>query len=294
VIYAFIEAQKATHQVCAMCRTLKVSKSGFYGWRDRAPSARAQTDALLMEKIARIHRDSRETYGAPRIHFELRMLGVRCARKRVARLMREASLFGCGGRRRKARTTLRSQVERTPPAPDLVKRNFTPEAPDRLWVADITYVRTWEGWLYLAFVLDTYSRRVVGWSMANNLKTELVLDALNMAIYTRRPQPGLIHHSDRGSQYTSVEFGSRLREEGLLPSMGSVADAYDNSMAESFVSTLKRELIHRHSWPNRQRARTAIFEYIEGFYNTRRRHSALGHLSPSEYEAVRLRGGAVA
>ncbi len=166
-----------------MCRVLKVSKSGFYGWRGRAPSARAQDDALLSEKIVRIHRDSRETYGAPRIHFELRMLGVRCARKRVARLMREVGLFGCGGRRRrKARTTLRPRTERTPPAPDLVKRNFTPEAPDRLWVADITYVRAWEGWLYLSFVLDTYSRRIVGWSMSNNLKTELVLDAVNMAI----------------------------------------------------------------------------------------------------------------
>jgi putative transposase len=220
-----------------MCRALKVSKSGFYGWRDRAPSARAQADALLSEKIVRIHRD-------------------------------------------------------------LVKRNFTPEAPDRLWVADITYVRTWEGWLYLSFVLDTYSRKIVGWSMANHLRTdlrtELVLDALNMAIYNRRPAAGLIHHSDRGSQYTSVEFGSKLREEGVLPSMGSVADAYDNSMAESFVSTLKRELIHRHSWPNRQSARTAIFEYVEGFYNTHRRHSALGHLSPAEYEEARMRGGAVA
>jgi putative transposase len=294
VIYAFVEAQKATHRVSAMCRTLKVSKSGFYGWRGRAPSARDQADVLLSEQIACIHRDSHETYGAPRIHFELSTLGVRCARKRVARLMREAGLFGCGGRRRKVRTTLRSHSERTPPAPDLVKRNFAPEAPDRLWVADITYVRTWEGWLYLSFVLDTYSRRVVGWSMANSLKTELVLDAVNMAIYNRRPAPGLIHHSDRGSQYTSVEFGSRLKEAGLLPSMGSVADAYDNSMAESFVSTLKRELIHRHSWPNRQKARTAIFEYIEGFYNTRRRHSALGHLSPSGYEEVRLRGAAVA
>ena len=282
MIYAFVEAEKANHRVNAMCRTLKVSKSGFYSWRDRAPSARAKSDAALLEKIVRIHRDSRETYGAPRIHFELRVLGVRGARKRVARLMREIGLFGCGGRGRKARTTLRSQTESTPPAPDLVKRNFTPQAPDRLWVADITYVRTWEGWLYLSFVLDTYSRKIVGWSMANNLRTGLVLDALNMAIYTRRPQPGLIHHSDRGSQYTSVEFGSRLKEAGLLPSMGSVADAYDNSMAESFVSTLKRELIHRHSWPNRQIVRTVIFEYIEGFYNTRRRHSALGHLSPSE------------
>jgi len=294
VIYTFMEAQKANYRVSVMCRTLKVSKSGFYGWRDRPPSARAKADALLSEKIARIHGDSRETYGAPRIHFELRMLGLRCARKRVARLMREAGLFGCGGRRRKLRTTLRSQAERTPPAPDLVRRDFTPEAPERLWVADITYVRTWEGWLYLSFVLDTFCRKVVGWSMANHLKTELVLDAVNMAIYNRRPASGLIHHSDRGSQYTSVEFGSRLKEAGLLPSMGSVADAYDNSMAESFVSTLKRELIHRHSWPNRQTARMAIFEYIEAFYNTRRRHSALGHLSPSEYEDLRLRGGAVA
>jgi len=261
VTYAFIESERANHRVSAMCRALKVSKSGFYGWRDRAPSARARADAALSEKIARIHRESRETYGAPRVHFELRTLGVRCARKRVARLMREAGLFGCGGRRRKARTTIRSQTERTPPAPDLVRRNFAPEAPDRLWVADITYVRTWEGWLYLSFVLDTYSRKIVGWSMANNLKTDLVLDALNMAIYTRRPQPGLVHHSDRGSQ---------------------------------FVSTLKRELIHRHSWPSRQTARTAIFEYVEGFYNTRRRHSALGHLSPSEYEEVTMKGGAVA
>ena len=212
MIYGFVQAQKANHRVNVMCRALKVSKSGFYGWRDRAPSARARADALLSEKIVRIHRDSHQTYGAPRIHFELRTLGVRCARKRVARLMREAGLFGCGGRRRKVCTTLRSQTERIPPAPDLVKRNFTPEAPNRLWVADITYVRSWEGWLYLSFVLDAYSRRVVGWSMANHLKTDLVLDALNMAIYNRRPAPGLIHHSDRGSQYTSVEFGSRLKE----------------------------------------------------------------------------------
>ena len=155
MIYTFIETEKAKHRVSAMCRVLKVSKSGFYGWRDRAPSARARADAALSEKIVRIHRDSRETYGAPRVHFELRILGVRCGRKRVARLMRQAGLFGCGGRKRKARTTIRSQAERTPPAPDLVKRNFTPEAPDRLWVSDITYVRTWEGWLYLSFVLDT-------------------------------------------------------------------------------------------------------------------------------------------
>ncbi len=206
---AFVESQRSNHRASVMCRTLKVSKiskSVFHGWRDRAPSTRAQADAVLWERIVRIHADSRETCGAPRIHFELRTLGIRCSRKRVARLMRAAGIFGCGGRRRKARTTLRSQAERTPPAPDLVKRNFTPEAPDRLWMADITYVRTWEGWMYLSFVLYTYSfepRKVVGWFMANHLRAEFLLDAfqqLNMAIYTRRPQPGLIHHSDRGSQ----------------------------------------------------------------------------------------------
>jgi len=294
VIYAFVEAEKANYRVHTMCRALKVSKSGFYGWRERPLSARAKADAVLSERIEHIHRNSRGTYGAPRIHFELRTLGLRCARKRVARLMRGAGLYGCGGRRRKVRTTRRAQPKRIPPAADLVKRNFAPEAPDRLWVADITYIRSWEGWLYLSFILDTFSRRIVGWSMSNHLRTELVLDALNMSLYNRRPAPGLIHHSDRGSQYTSVEFGGRLKEAGLLPSMGSVADAYDNSMAESFVSTLKRELVHRHSWPTRQSARVAIFEYIEAFYNTRRRHSALGHLSPAEYEEARMRGAAVA
>ena len=294
MIYGFVEAEKANHRVSAMCRTLKVSKSGYYGWRERPPSQRTKADALLSEQIERIHQQSRGTYGAPRIHFELRTLGVRCARKRVARLMRRSGLFGCGGRRR-ARTTRRAAAkEHVVKVPDLVRRNFAPEAPDRLWVADITYVRSWEGWLYLSFVLDTFSRKVVGWSMANHLKAGLVLDALNMALYNRRPAPGLIHHSDRGSQYTSVEFGSRLKEAGLLPSMGSVADAYDNSMAESFVSTLKRELIHRHSWPTRQSVRVAIFEYIEAFYNIRRRHSALRHLSPVEYEEARMKGEAVA
>lgn len=294
MIYGFVQAEKANHPVSTMCRTLKVSKSGYYGWRERPLSARAKADAALSERIERIHTDSRGTYGAPRIQFELRALGVRCARKRVARLMRELGLFGCGGRRRAHTTRKTTAKEHLVEVPDLVKRNFTPQAPDRLWVADITYVRSWEGWLYLSFVLDTFSRKVVGWSMANHLRAELVLDALNMALYNRRPKPGLIHHSDRGSQYTSVEFGKRLTEAGLLPSVGSVGDAYDNSMAESFVSTLKRELIHRHSWPTRQSARVAIFEYIEAFYNSRRRHSALGNVSPAEYEEARMRGEAAA
>jgi putative transposase len=278
---------------------LKVSKSGYYGWRHRPPSARAKADATLAERIERVHRDSRETYGAPRVHAEeLRSLGVRCGRKRVARLMRKAGLVGCGGRRRKVRTTRPGTAERVSAVPDLVKRNFAQtafsEAPNRLWVADITYARSWEGWLYLAFVLDAYSRKVVGWSMANHLRTELVLDALNMAIHNRRPAAGLLHHSDRGSQYTSVEFGGRLKEAGLVPSMGSVADAYDNALAESFISTLKRELLHRHSWPSKESVRAGIFEYIECFYNPRRRHSSLGQMSPTEYEQARMGGAAVA
>jgi len=294
VIYALVEAQKANHKVSTMCRVLRVSKSGYYGWRHRPPSARAKADATLAERIERVHRDSRETYGAPRVHAELRSLGVRCGRKRVARLMRKAGLVGCGGRRRKVRTTRPGTAERVSAVPDLVKRNFAPEAPNRLWVADITYARSWEGWLYLAFVLDAYSRKVVGWSMANHLRTELVLDALNMAIHNRRPAAGLVHHSDRGSQYTSVEFGGRLKEAGLVPSMGSVADAYDNALAESFISTLKRELLHRHSWPSKESVRAGIFEYIECFYNPRRRHSSLGQMSPTEYEQARMGGAAVA
>lgn len=201
--------------------------------------------------------------------------------------MGEAGLRGCC-RGRTKRTTSGEKVERRPAAPDLVMRGFRPEAPDRLWVADITYARSWEGWLYLAFVLDAYSRKVVGWSMTNHLRTELVLDALNMAVWNRRPAPGLVHHSDRGSQYASVEFGGRLKETGLLPSMGSVADAYDNALAEAFVATLKSELLHRHSWPTKERLRVAIFEYVEGFYNRKRRHSALGYLSPAEYEEGRM------
>lgn len=252
MIYGLVEAEKANHWVGTMCRMLKVSKSGYYAWRGRPPSARALADAALVERIGRIHQDSRETYGAPRVHAELRSsCGLRCGRKRVARLMRKAGLVGCGGRKREIRTTRQDTAGRAPAAPDLVKRNF-PKDPDRLWVADTTYARSWEGWLYLAFVLDAYSRKVVGWSMANHLRTELVLDALNMAIHNRRPAAGLVHHSDRGSQYTSVEFGGRLKEAGLLPSMGSVADAYDNALAESFVSTLKRELLHRHSWPSKE------------------------------------------
>lgn len=200
--------------------------------------------------------------------------------------MRRAGLRGCL-RGRRIRTAHRKATREV--APDLVGRDFASGAPDKLWAADITYVRTREGFLHLAFVLDAYSRKVVGWSMATHLKTELVIDALQMAIARRKPAPGLVHHSDRGVQYTSLSFGKRLEDEGVVPSMGRVGSAYDNALAESFIATLKCELLYRASWPTRQTARTAIFEYIEGFYNTRRRHSALGHLSPTEHEEVRLR-----
>jgi putative transposase len=283
--FGLIEAEKARHSVPMLCRLLGVSRSGYYAWRNRPPSERARFDAVLSEKIEAIHRNSRATYGAPRVHAELRAIGLRCARKRVARLMRRAKLRGCL-RGRKMRTTYRRALQQV--APDLVSRNFASEEQDRLWVADITYVRSKEGFVYLAFILDAYSRRVVGWSMATHLRTELVVAALQMAIARRKPAPGLVHHSDRGVQYTSLSFGKRLEDEGVVPSMGRVGSAYDNALAESFVATLKTELLYRASWPTRQAARTAIFEYIEGFYNSRRRHSSLGHLSPAEFEEVKL------
>jgi putative transposase len=231
--------------------------------------------AVLSEKIETIHRNSRATYGAPRIHAELRAIGIRCSRKRVARLMRRAKLRGCL-RGRRIRTTHRTALQQAA-APDLVERNFAAEEQDKLWVADIIYVRSKEGFVYLAFILDACSRKMVGWSMATHLRSELVVDALQMAIARRKPSPRLVHHSDRGVQYTSLSFGKRLEDEGLLPSMGRVGSAYDNALAESFVATLKTELLYRNAWPTRQVVRTAIFEYIEGFYYTRRRHSALVH-----------------
>jgi putative transposase len=284
--FRLIEAEKASHPVPLLCRVLGVSRSGYYAWRSRPPSERARCDAMLSEKIETIHRNSRATYGAPRIHAELRSLGIRCGRKRVARLMRRAGLRGCL-RGRRMRTTHRKALQQAA-APDLVNRNFAAEEPDRLWVADITYVRSGAGFLYLAFILDAYSRKIVGWSMATHLRSELVIDALRMAIARRKPAPGLVHHSDRGVQYTSLSFGKKLEDEGLVPSMGRVGTAYDNALAESFVATLKTELLYQNCWPTRQVARTAVFEYIECFYNSRRRHSTLGYLSPVEYEEVRL------
>jgi putative transposase len=274
-----VSDNQAIYPIAPMCRLLGVSTSGYYGWAKRAVSRRAQEDAGLLAEIRAAHAASYGTYGAPRIHVELAAKGLRVGRKRVARLMAAAGLVGVS-RRKFVTTTVRSDGRR---APDLVDRNFTAEKPDVLWVADITYIPTWAGFLYLAVVLDTCSRRIVGWSMATTLATRIVLDALDMALATRRPD-GVIHHSDQGSQYTSLAFGQRCREAGVRPSMGSVGDAYDNAMCESFFATLECELLDRRRFTNQAAARMAVFAFIEGFYNPRRRHSSIGYLSPVEYE----------
>jgi putative transposase len=274
-----VSENRAVFPVAAMCRILGVSPSGFYAWAKRAPSGRAQADARLIERIGAIHVTSHGTYGAPRIHAELAAQGIRVGCKRVARLMRHASLEGVS-RRRFVTTTVRDGGRR---APDLIERDFSVDAPNILWLADITYVPTWAGFLYLAIVLDAFSRRIVGWSMGTSLRTQLVLDALEMALRKRRPGQ-VIHHSDQGSQYTSIAFGQRCKKAGVRPSMGSVGDAYDNAMAESFFATLECELIDRNRFKTQAEARSAVFAFIEGFYNSRRRHSALGYLSPIEYE----------
>lgn len=268
------------HRVATMCRLLDVSTSGYYAWRSRGPSRRRREDQKLTEAIRAIHEESRGTYGAPRIHVELAEQGIRVGRKRVARLMRAAGLVGAS-RRKGIRTTVRRAGAQ--PASDLVQRNFKAEGPNQLWVADITYIPTWTGFLFLAVVLDVFSLRVVGWSMANDLRTQLVLDALEMALSQRRPQ-GVIHHSDQGSQYTSIAFGQRCRQAGVRPSTGSVGDCFDNALCESFFATLECELLDRHRFRSQAEARMALFDYIEGWYNPRRRHSSIEYLSPALYE----------
>jgi transposase InsO family protein len=264
------------------CRVLRVSTSGYYEWRGRPPSLRAMADAALTAQIREIHTTSRGTYGVPRVHAELRLgCGVRCGRKRVARLMRAASLYGIYVRRK------RRGCSAPPVHDDLVRRHFVADAPNRLWLTDITEHPTREGKVYLAAVLDVYARRIVGWSIADHLRAELVVDALEMARWRRRPAPGqTVLHSDRGAQYTSWAFGHRLREAGLLGSMGRVGSAYDNAMMESFFSTLQRELLDRKSWTTRKELASAIFEWIEAWYNPRRRHTSIDDRSPVDYERL--------
>jgi putative transposase len=278
-LYRFIAAEKANHSISLMCRLLGVSRSGFHAWERRPASDRARADAWLSERITTIHRESRGTYGARRVHAALRWQGIWVGRKRVERLMRARGLTGAVPRKR-ARTTIR--VPGVRPAADLA-RDFVPAAPNQLWVADIKYIPTAAGWLYLAAVVDCFSRRVVGWSMRDDLRAELVVDALEMAVVRRRPAPGVIHHSDQGSQYVSLLFGERCREAGIEISMGCTS-AYDNAVAESFFASLTKDLIRRHNLRSRAEARTAVFDYIETFYNPLRLHSTLDYRSPVDYE----------
>ncbi len=278
-----MKAHRADFPIRAMCRVLELSSSGYYDWLKRRPSARAIEDERLGAKIREIWVDSRKTYGRPRVHKALRAAGEQVGTRRVARLMRKEGIAGVTRRRGKSAAPGREDKGR--PAPDLVDRDFSVDGPDRLWVADITHVRTGVGWLYLAVVVDAWSRRVVGWAMKTHLRAGLVTDALAMAIARRQPTGEVIHHSDQGSQYTSLGFGQRCREAGVVQSMGSVGDAYDNAMCESFFATLECELLDRKRFEKASDARREIFRFIEGFYNTRRLHSALDYQTPAQYEA---------
>jgi putative transposase len=282
--FRFIAAERAHHPISLACRVLGVSRSGFHAWLSRAPSERDLADAWLSERIREIHAESRHTYGARRVQAALRHRGVSVSRKRVERLMRMLGLSGLQPKRYR-RTTIRVPGVRV--ADDLVDRDFRPAAPDELWCADIKYVRTSQGWLYLAAVMDCYSRRIVGWSMRPDLEAELVVEALELAVARRQPGPGLVHHSDQGSQYVSLRFGERCREAGIHRSMGSKGDCFDNAVAESFFATLEKDLLRRRSFATRQEARTAVFDYMETFYNPIRLHSTLGYRSPVEYERMK-------
>ncbi len=275
-----MSAHQAQYPVRTMARVLKVSASGYYAWVKRPASARATRDGELTRQIRTIHAASYGTYGAPRVHAEFKEGGMAIGKKRIARLMRAAGLAGISRRRRPV-TTRRNPAHH--PASDLVRRNFAAEGPNELWVADITFIPTLAGFLFLAVVLDAWSRRIVGWSFAPDLKTRVVLDALDMALAQRKPD-SVIHHSDKGSQYTSIAFGTRCAEAGVRPSTGSVGDAYDNAMCESFFATLECELLNRRRFRSHTEARMGVFHFIEGFYNPARRHSALGYLSPINYE----------
>lgn len=275
-----MKRESGRYPIATMCRVLDVSSSGYYAWLSRPSSARTQANEELLEEIRKIHERSFDTYGVPRIQAELRDQGVSVSRKRIARLMRKDGLQGVS-RRRRFKTTKRDP--QASPALDLVERNFTAEGPDELWVGDITFIPTYAGFLFLSVVMDAFSRRIIGWSMATHLRTELVLDALEMALTQRRPE-NVIHHTDHGSQYTSLAFGKRCREAGVRPSMGSVGDAFDNALCESFFATLECELLDRRKFRSHSEAKMAVFTFIEGWYNPSRRHSRLDYLSPVNYE----------
>jgi transposase InsO family protein len=282
MIYRFIEKHQEHFSVGHMCQVLSVARSAFYAWKKRVPSQREHDNQALIEHIRRIHKLSRKAYGSPRVYFQLKKQGLSCSPKRVARLMRQD---GLKGRRkyRKVRTT--DSQHGFPVAENVLNREFEAEKPNQKWVADITYIPTDEGWLYLAGVLDLYSRKIVGWSMSNLIDADLVEKALRMAYYQRQPEQGLLHHSDRGSQYASHQIRDLLATSHTQASMSRKADCWDNAVMESFWGTLKNEWVHHQKYKTRAEAKTDIFEYIEGFYNTFRLHSTLGYLSPVEFEA---------
>jgi len=282
--FRFVAEEAAQFPVSLLCRTVGVSRQGFYAWRRRPPSERAVVDAELGVRIRQVHEQTEGIYGAPRIHAELQVEhGIRVGRKRVARLMRQLGLRGADGRRGGPRTTVRDP--KRPSAPDLVDRDFARAEPNRLWVCDLKYVQTGQGFLFLAAVQDVYSRRIIGWSMRDDLKAELVLDALGMAVGARGVDgAGVVAHSDHGTQYTSLVYGSYAKQSGIDLSMGSVGDPWDNALAETFFASLEKELLRRERFVTREQARLRIFWYIECFYNPRRRHSSLDMLSPIDYE----------
>jgi len=281
--FEFIDVEKADFPITMLCRVLDVSRSGYYRWRSAPPSERSTTDAKLKPMIAAIFAENRETYGSPRIHAELVDRGFEIGRQRVARLMREMGLQAVPEKRFRRTTDSKHSLGF---APDLVDQDFEPDEPNRLWASDITYIWTDEGWAYLAVVLDLFSRKVVGWAVADHMRAELVLDALDRALTTREVDGELVHHSDRGSQYASHAFRERLEAAGIAWSMGATGSCYDNACAESFFATLKKELIHRNTYRDLAAVRVDISNYINLFYNSRRRHSALGYLSPAAFEAA--------
>lgn len=283
--FAFIKAEKANHEVSLMCRVLGVSRSGFYAWCSRPPSERARMDARLSAHVVAIHGESRKTYGSPRIHAELKAQDVHVSRKRVARLMSE---YGICARRKRRFVHTTDSNHSLPVAKNVLARNFSPPAPNRSWAADITYIPTRAGWLFLAVVLDLYSRKIIGWAMSDRIDTSLATAALKMAIESRGPSSELIHHSDRGCQYASHEYRGLLVQASVIASMSRTGNCWDNACVESFFSSVKNELVHHRDYSTREEARQDLFEYIEIFYNRKRRHSALGYKTPSEYENLTI------
>jgi transposase InsO family protein len=286
-VYPFIEAEQAGQHgnVAVACRLLEISRAAYYEWSKHVPSRRQASDAELTEKIKKIYEDSRRTYGVPRVHKALAKQGICVGKMRVARIMGDLGLVGRCKRRWKKTTIADPDAEK---AANLLKRVFGPGVVelDRVYVGDITYIWTWEGWAYLASVIDLSSRKVVGWSIADNMEASLVCDALKMAIGNRRPEPGFLFHSDRGSQYTSAQFTNLLGEHGGVQSLSRKGQCWDNAVAESWFATLKTELVYRQSWATRAQVRRAVFEFIEVFYNRQRLHSSLGYMSPADYEAM--------